>query len=880
VAEEAVDAVGSAEAAEEAATVAEEVQKRVAALEELEELQNEWSFLDREWAADREWDDSVSNDLPRVGIAGPTPKKKAGAEGSAGEDSGATKGPEGEDNVKKKARAEGSEDKDSGATKGPEGPEGEDKGKKKAGAEGSEDEDIGPKLWPPPPPPAVSKQARAEKEARAAEKHNIATAIAWAQVPPMGALPPMPDPAADIDTEAVSKVTKGPNAKAVAGNAAYDVDPRDTDLTAGLMNSLDSLAPRQMHLADSDSVPHPDAVCTRFYDHCTLEGTGKKQASAQGSEDGDSGATKGPEGEDKAKRPREAPHRKSAESEARLKVSCAAHKLRRVAARQAHARSYGGFVGAADPAPTVNPPEQQSVPKKIPARLKLKRVPPSDPTNPTTPPTPKRATSLPPPAPDGAAATAAPTSPLVGTALENTRAQTLLKELETCDVELAKPGKVQYRKCFQYREKCFQYRVRAGSSGSSVAPVTPPDEDALAAVTAPIANVQHANPAITPIHQLSSNPAIQAANQAIQAANEAYWSAHSADAGSEPPSPRPYLEACLTCGSHNCICPGGNCHLACETGSIRLIPSSPDPEPPSPRVEDPANVKHWKSTRPPCPLGNGSYCWCDSCRPQPLPPPKAPLPGQRKRLPQHSLQAQEQCHQTHLTLLSMQARSPQPPAPACRTTTYPRAPLSTKHQLAEPPPSPEGADAAPTAFHVMVHDAPAKPPERLDIRNQTAAEAVEEFAGMHQLSERKAQQLLEKVEGLWPGGVHYLGGCTTEPFCISVASQSSQSPASPTNATLSPVTQSPASPTPTDGTDDAASPSPACPATPSFLHPDDVASPSPASACSSMPLVDTEVPSDGDELPGCPISFNGNDPLGLIINGIDESPTRKGADVP
>jgi hypothetical protein len=180
----------------------------------------------------------------------------------------------------------------------------------------------------------------------------------------------------------------------------------------------------------------------------------------------------------------------------------------------------------------------------------------------------------------------------------------------------------------------------------------------------------------------------------------------------------------------------------------------------------------------------------------------------------------------------------------------------------------------------MVHDAPAKPPERLDIRNQTAAEAVEEFAGMHQLSERKAQQLLEKVEGLWPGGVHYLGGCTTEPFCISVASQSSQSPASPTNATLSPVTQSPASPTPTDGTDDAASPSPACPATPSFLHPDDVASPSPASACSSMPLVDTEVPSDGDELPGCPISFNGNDPLGLIINGIDESPTRKGADVP
>jgi hypothetical protein len=284
------------EAAEEAATVAEEVQ-RVAALEELEELQNEWSFLDREWAADC-------------------------AEGSAGEDSGATKGPEGEDNVKKKARAEGSEDKDSGATSGPEGPEGEDKRKKKAGAEGSEDEDIGPKLWPPPPPPAVSKQARAEKEARAAEKHNIATAIAWAQVPPMGALPPMPDPAADIDTEAVSKVTKGPNAKAVAGNAAYDVDPRDTDLTAGLMNSLDSLAPRQMHLADSDSVPHPDAVCTRFYDHCTLEGTGKKQASAQGSEDGDSGATKGPEGEDNAKRPREAPHRKSAESEARLKVSC------------------------------------------------------------------------------------------------------------------------------------------------------------------------------------------------------------------------------------------------------------------------------------------------------------------------------------------------------------------------------------------------------------------------------------------------------------------------------------------------------------------------------------------------------------------------------
>jgi hypothetical protein len=90
-----------------------------------------------------------------------------------------------------------------------------------------------------------------------------------------------------------------------------------------------------------------------------------------------------------------APHRKSAESEARLKASCAAHraaKIRRVAARQAqlrqadrgwppgehplecqcgkcwdgaplHARSYGGVVGAADPAPTVNPPEQQAVPR-------------------------------------------------------------------------------------------------------------------------------------------------------------------------------------------------------------------------------------------------------------------------------------------------------------------------------------------------------------------------------------------------------------------------------------------------------------------------------------------------------------------------------------
>ena len=36
----------------------------------------------------------------------------------------------------------------------------------------------------------------------------------------------------------------------------------------------------------------------------------------------------------------------------------------------------------------------------------------------------------------------------------------------------------------------------------------------------------------------------------------------SADAGSEPPSPRPYLEACLTCGSHNCVCPGVDCHFA------------------------------------------------------------------------------------------------------------------------------------------------------------------------------------------------------------------------------------------------------------------------------------------------------------------------------
>ena len=65
-----------------------------------------------------------------------------GADGSEDEDSGATKGPEGEDKGKKKAGAEGSEDEDSGATKGSEG---EDKGKKKAGAEGSEDEDNGAK---------------------------------------------------------------------------------------------------------------------------------------------------------------------------------------------------------------------------------------------------------------------------------------------------------------------------------------------------------------------------------------------------------------------------------------------------------------------------------------------------------------------------------------------------------------------------------------------------------------------------------------------------------------------------------------------------------------------------------------------------------------
>ena len=48
-----------------------------------------------------------------------------------------------------------------------------------------------------------------------------------------------------------------------------------------------------------------------------------------------------------------APHRKSAESEARMKRSCAAHR----------ARSYGGVVGAADPAPSVNPPDQQAVPR-------------------------------------------------------------------------------------------------------------------------------------------------------------------------------------------------------------------------------------------------------------------------------------------------------------------------------------------------------------------------------------------------------------------------------------------------------------------------------------------------------------------------------------
>ena len=62
-----------------------------------------------------------------------------------------------------------------------------------------------------------------------------------------------------------------------------------------------------------------------------------------------------------------APHRKSAESEARLKRSCAAHRFatsRRVAAgAPVHARSYGGVVGAADPAPSVNPPDQQAVPR-------------------------------------------------------------------------------------------------------------------------------------------------------------------------------------------------------------------------------------------------------------------------------------------------------------------------------------------------------------------------------------------------------------------------------------------------------------------------------------------------------------------------------------
>jgi hypothetical protein len=78
----------------------------------------------------------TDNGFECVGIA--QGKKKAGVEGSEDEDSGATKGPEGEDKGKKKAGAEGSEDEDSGATKGPEG---EDKGKKKAGAEGPEDED-------------------------------------------------------------------------------------------------------------------------------------------------------------------------------------------------------------------------------------------------------------------------------------------------------------------------------------------------------------------------------------------------------------------------------------------------------------------------------------------------------------------------------------------------------------------------------------------------------------------------------------------------------------------------------------------------------------------------------------------------------------------
>ncbi len=190
---------------------------------------------------------------------------------------------------------------------------------------------------------------------------------------------------------------------------------------------------------------------------------------------------------------------------------------------------------------------------------------------------------------EGDAATAADTAPLVHSAQppaqlsKEQRMREIEIAQEKCNLELAMPEKVQCREKLacastrhQYRKKCTQYRVRAGSS---VAPVTPPDEDALAAVTAPIANVQHANPAITPIHQLSTRRASPTAVaeaelmafrrkerskecQAIQAANEAYWSAHSAEAGSEPPSPRPYLEACLTCGSHNCVCPGVDCHFA------------------------------------------------------------------------------------------------------------------------------------------------------------------------------------------------------------------------------------------------------------------------------------------------------------------------------